>query len=204
MSKGQENVRGAIPTRKTTPMLQPVQSPDPMSDPAVRAPAAAPTLGYGTPATGRPRRRLFYAWALPLLWLPASVGSCFYYGDEYSAFGAANLLVVLVLDRMGAFNHFDRELAFALAVAGGAALLALVGLAMDVLRVSRRALLGMIAVVIAATVFGVVSITPKWRAAGEASDIFLTMFFVGWSWGVHALAAAALAVTPVARLVRRR
>ena len=169
-----------------------------MPEPSTSIPAP---LGYASRGTVVPRRRWVHVWALPLLWLPGGIGACFYYGDEYSAFGAAHLPVVLVLDSTtSAFNDID--LGMIVVVVLGTALMTLTGMAMDVLRVSRWIWLGMIVVVVAAAVIGVWSITPKWWAQGEASLIFFTMFFVAWCWGLYFLAGGALAVAAMVRLVR--
>ena len=164
---------------------------------------ATPALAYATKDTALPRGRRVHVWALPLLWLPGGIGSCYYYGDEYSAFGGAHLPVVLILDR---FSNLFRTIhvGMIVTVVIGAILLALVGVALDTLRTSRWTWLGMIVVAGIATWVGVANITPKWWARGEASVVFWTMFFLSWCWGVYALAAAAIVFTPLVRLLRRR
>src|SRR5688500_17224532 len=101
--------------------------PSPMSE------IVTPALGYATRETARPRGRWFHVWVLPLLWLPGGIGSCYYYGDEYSAFGGAHLPVVLFLDR---FSNLFRTIHVGMiaTVAVGAILLALIGVALDTLR----------------------------------------------------------------------
>jgi hypothetical protein len=117
----------------------------------------------------------------------------------------AHLPAVLPLDRAAhAFNNLDMNSGFILAASIGLALMALLGAALDVLRASRWTWIGMVAVAGGATYGGCVSITPKWWASGEASVAFFQTFFVVWCWGAYTLAGAALVITPVLRVARRK
>src|SRR5687768_6731967 len=94
-------------------------------------------LEYARPT--RPHRRLFHFFLLPLLWLPAGIGSRIHYGDEFIPFFVAHLpaapLAWLLESRV------EIETLFRIAIAFNFTLMLALGLLMDRLRVPRLACL---------------------------------------------------------------
>jgi hypothetical protein len=86
------------------------------------------------------KRRRFFAWLLPLLWAPTSLVSYYHPGDEYGLYFISSLLgswFVMIQDT-GDIHDLWIPLSIA---ATGAAVCSVLGLMLDLLRVTRAGLL---------------------------------------------------------------
>ena len=125
----------------------------------------APVLPY---ASGRARQRWrhFHVWLLPIVWLPGAWGSLVHYGDEFFAFGMANLPSVVVvyplmkvLEHLGSTSSIGQR-TFPVVVAIGFVLWAAIGWILDRLRAWRW-------------VYGVIPIVPRDReVAGRGAGAY--------------------------------
>ena len=96
-------------------------------------PGEAVQLGYSTDA--KSRLRFFHIFILPLLWLPAGIGSRIYYGDEYVSCVIANVpaLPLMLLVQ----NRFALRSVFLIAMVFNFILMVALGHLMDRVRVPR-------------------------------------------------------------------
>jgi hypothetical protein len=159
-------------------------------------------LEYAEP----PRRawRVFYVLLLPLLWLPAGIGSRIHYGDEYGPFIVAQLPALPVVYFLE--HRLEMEALFLLAMAINFALMIVVGYLMDRVRVWRFAsvlfppvLLGLVL----ARWFVMDTIPPRqrpWPPGVEWEPVFL---FPAWAWAVYGFGLLSLTIALLARIVRR-
>jgi hypothetical protein len=148
-------------------------------------------------------RRPFYVFLLPLLWLPAGIGSRIHHGDEFVPFIVAHLPAVPVVYFL---QHHDIDALFLIAMSFNFVLMIGCGYLMDRLRVWRRACLLLPPLLIGLLLsrrFVIDTIPPRqtpWPPHAEWEPVFL---FPAWAWAVYVFALLSLTITVFTRIVAR-
>ena len=158
-------------------------------------------LEYGTKA--RPGWRPFYVFVVPLLWVPAAIGSRIHYGDEFIPFLASQApaaAIAFVLQRL------ERDTAILAAMTFNFVLMVGAGHLMDRLRMRRWACVLFPPLLLGLTLsrwFVFDTIPPRqapWPARVEWAPVFL---FPAWAWAVYGFALLSLVIVGAWRLVGR-
>lgn len=164
--------------------------------------STSPTpLEYGT--KGRPGWRPFYLFVVPLLWLPAGIGSRIHYGDEFIPFLASQAPAVMIAFML---QRLETDTAFLVAMTFNFVLMLGAGFFMDRLRVPRWVCVLFAPLLLALVLsrwFVFDTIPPRqtpWPANVEWEPVFL---FPAWAWGVYVFALLSLVIGGAWRLIGR-
>jgi hypothetical protein len=162
-------------------------------------------LDYQDPSTRRRRRWMwFHIIALPLVWLPGSLGSLKWYGDEYGATVGANLPALLILMPLSKLGFQPESLLWF--VGAAASFVVGMGFLMDRVRAPRWAY-ALVPPVFAWAVLsghfvpGHVPPLPPAMTAARRWD--MDTLCVAYCSAVYLVALAAIVLTALLRAARR-
>jgi hypothetical protein len=163
-------------------------------------PASIP-LTYAPPAL--PPRRHFHIFLLPLLFIPASIGSRIYYGDEYGSFVVANLpalpIMALIQNRLPLHYLFLAAMIFNLLV------MIFFGHILDRIRLPRWTifLFPLLLLLAILSKYFIPGNIPPLRNPPPNLEWYPTSIFPAWAWTLYLSTLAAIVVTPIIRALRR-
>ncbi len=161
-------------------------------------------LAYQTPGARGLRRRWWYIWMLPIIWLPGAIASCVHVGDAYVTFVVANFPIVVLANQFKSnWSMPLSAMSYAGIVAAGAVLMSLTGAALDLLGTWRRGVFVLIPLAIVVGIMAWHFIPVSMWNAGEGSEGWLMVFHLFWCIGLYVIVVGAILVVPWIRAVQR-
>ncbi len=146
-------------------------------------------------------RRRFFVWLLPLMWAPTSLVSYYHPGDEYGYYFISTLLGSWFVMIQDTGDIHDLWIPLSIAATGGA-VCAVLGLMLDLLRVTRAGLLACWALLATVLVWSGISAFPDVEQALEKNGSWTTYISAAMNTSLTVNALAFLIIGSIWRMVR--